>query len=87
MNFRNLAVFVLAVLASISFASALQSVSPQSFSVNQSLSSLYNITIGNSDSGSVNISQINITLPAGFSFTSSSNGTSVQASFVSFSQS
>ena len=87
MNFRNLAVFVLAVLASISFASALQSVSPQSFSVNQSLSSLYNITIGNSDSGSVNISQINITLPAGFSFTSSSNGTSVQASSVSFSQS
>ncbi len=77
-----LSIFTLAML---SLVSALPSLSPSSFSVNETISNFYNITIQNTESGSANITEANITLPAGFKFISSSEGTS--ASSITFSNS
>ncbi|MFA5953136.1 MAG: hypothetical protein WC812_00935 [Candidatus Pacearchaeota archaeon] len=70
----------LLILFSIYFVFALI-VSPSSYSVNESVTSLYNITIRD-----VNITQVNITLPANFTFSATSNGTNasnvVRANFT-----
>ncbi len=50
-------------------------VTPLSFTVNQSQNFFYNITINNNDISSINnVTRINITLPAGFTFVVGSNG-------------
>ena len=65
--------FILAVLF-LSLTVALPLVRPVSFNFNESISSFYNITINNSESASGNITMVNITLPSGFAFAASSNG-------------
>lgn len=65
-------VFVL----SICLVSAAHEISPPSFSVDVEVSTLYNITINNTDAGqTANITQINITIPDSFTFVDGSNGT------------
>lgn len=52
--------------------------SPSSFSINQSQTLLLNITLNNTNSGqNGNVTQVNISLPSGFSFVGGSNGTSI----------
>lgn len=50
-------------------------------SANASESTLYNLTVSNTNTADVNFTQINITLPSGFSFVSSTNGTDSNSSF------
>ena len=54
-----------------------------SYSVNEDVGFIYNITINNTDIGqNANITQINITLPSGFIFLESSQGTSQFGDFT-----
>jgi len=54
------------------FVLASSNVIPISFNVEEDDSTLYNFTVNST----VNITQVNITLPVGFSITDSTNGTS-----------
>lgn len=71
----------LILFAGIAFALPL--LSPSSFSVNTSLNSFFNITVNNSEAGSVNITEVNITLPAGFNYVATSAGTTTSSSSFS----
>ena len=59
--------------------------SPITMSVNQTISNVYNITIINNDTTvGVNFTNINITLPANFSFVSLSNGSNITYALANF---
>jgi hypothetical protein len=56
---------------------------PGSFNLNQSQNYFFNITLNNTNAGSTgNITQINITLPPGFSFIKDSNGSSINSTGI-----
>jgi len=67
---------IVSILFTISFVFASHSIIPSfGSSVNEDVNFIYNISINNTDSEiTANITQVNITLPAGFVFVSSSNG-------------
>ena len=74
-----LCIFIL----SIYLVSATHEISPPSFSVDTEISSLYNITVNNTDAGQIaNITQVNITIPNSFSFTADTNGTNSLSTFT-----
>lgn len=73
-------VFILLTIGIVSAATFTASVTPTS--VNEDVSYLYNFTVQNTNT-TANITQVNITLPTGFSLTADTNGTSVSG--VSFS--
>jgi len=63
--------------------SSAHEISPPSFSINEDISHLYNITVNNTDAGqSANITQVNIILPDSFIFINNSNGTNSFCSFT-----
>ncbi len=67
-----LCIFIL----SICLVSAVHEISPSSFSVDVGASTLYNITVNNTDTGqNANITQVSITMPSSFTFVEGSNGT------------
>jgi hypothetical protein len=79
--------FCVAVVFFAALAVAAPILTPQFFSANDSTSSFFNITVNNSEAGSTNISQVNITLPSGFSYISSTAGTTAStATFSNISQ-
>ncbi len=64
------------ILYIINFAFAAHVITPTSTSVLEDVSTLYNITVNNTDAGQVaNITEVNITLPSGFTFTTGTNQT------------
>ncbi len=74
-----LCVFVL----SICLVSAVHEISPLSFSADVGTSTLYYITVNNTDAGqTANITQVNITIPDSFSFTINTNGTNSLSTFT-----
>ena len=67
---------LLTIIISIFFVLAAHVVTPTSKNVVEDVSTLYNITINNSDTlVAANITQVNITLPSSFTATASTNGT------------
>ncbi len=57
-----------------------------SYNINEDTVYVFNVTINNTDVGSsANITQVNVTLPSGFSFTADSNGTNALNSQIVFS--
>ena len=77
--------FLFAIVLVLSFVIADHSISVAgggtSFSFNESDNNLYNISVNNTDAGQAsNITSVTISIPATFSFVSSSNGTSVAVS-------
>ena len=75
---KTLLIFTISLVFLISFVLAAHAVTLVTDStVDEDTSSIFNISIENTDTGaSANISQVDITIPASFTFTSSSNGTS-----------
>ena len=71
------------LLLSIVFVIAAHVILPSSFSVNEDVTNLYNISVNNSDAGQdANVTQVNITLPSSFTFLDDSNATEVVSSFT-----
>ena len=67
----------------LGFVLAVHVILPSSFSVNEDVTNLYNISVNNSDVGQdANITQVNITLPSSFTFLDDSNATEVVSSFT-----
>lgn len=59
-------------------------ITPTSFSVDEDVEFTYNITVTNTDTGAdANITQVNITLPNGFTFVSGTNGSNANGTFTS----
>ncbi len=79
MNNKKFAIFLIFLVAFVSLVFAAPILIPSSFSTNTSVSTFYNITVNNSEAASTNITQVNVTMPSGFSFTATSNGTTVSA--------
>ena len=74
---------ILIISAELILADLLDTSSTPSYSINVSLSNLYNISVRNTnDIQGVNFTQINITFPSGFSVDSSTAGTSASGTFV-----
>lgn len=83
-RFRNgffaYSLFVVVLICSLYFVFAAHiiktSTDGNSFSVNQSSNTIFNISVNNTDAGQdANITQVNITLPSGFTLVSGTNGT------------
>lgn len=69
--------FLLAFLIiQINLATSVHTITPTSFNFPEEVSRFYNITVNNSDpTFAANITQVNITLPSSFTFTTGTNGT------------
>lgn len=73
---RSFGLIAIALFLVVGVAFAAQVMLPSSFSVNQSTSNIYNISINNTNGmSSENVTLINITLPTNFTFIAESNGT------------
>jgi len=83
-NTMKKSVIILCVfILSICLVNAVHEISPPSFSVDVGDSTLYNITVNNTDSGqTANITQVNITIPDSFTFVDDSNGTDSLSTFI-----
>ena len=84
MEFKNKVIGIVCLLSILFFIYLVfalnTSASPSSFSVDESVDSLYNITVTD-----VNITQVNITLHSNFTFNLTSNGTNASdLMFVNF---
>lgn len=81
------AMFAMIFVSMVGMASAIPIVTPTTFSSNQSVMKFYNITVNNSEPASSNISEVNITLPAGFLYHATSAGNALTGAGTSFSNS
>lgn len=69
-------VLIFGIILIMSFVFAAHVIAPSSFSVDEDVSYLYNISVQNTDTvTTANITQVNITFPSSFSFLADSNGT------------
>jgi len=76
-------VYLTLLILGLFFVGASHDVLPASFSVDESVSTLFNISVNNTDSGQdANITQVNITLPSGFTFVEETNETSSIGAFI-----
>ncbi|MBI2452452.1 hypothetical protein HYV50_05260, partial [Candidatus Pacearchaeota archaeon] len=72
----DIIIISLLIVFFLAFVYAAHVITPTSQNVVEDVSTLYNITVNNSDAGqNANITQVNITLPSSFTFVANSNGT------------
>lgn len=84
MRGKLLIFIVLFLITSLYFVIAAPSITPSTFSIDEDIEFLYNITVTNTDTGiDANITQVEISLPSGFTFTSNTNGSNTSGIFTS----
>ncbi len=71
---KYIVLFIIGFLFLMTLVFAMHNITPSRVSVNQDVVNLFNITINNTDVG-INITQVNLTLPATFTFITHTNGT------------
>lgn len=80
-NKKHYLSIALIIALSVTFVLAAHTITPETFDVNETIQSTYNITVSNTDAGEdANITQVNITIPGNFAFTADTNGTNVTVS-------